>query len=152
MKDMEGLAAKFTTETTLPYGYSFHLSDAEKLIAVADLLGCSLDYLFCRTDVREMAQDAPKEKVPEADTTQIIPGAWYPPSVEPPLNERIIILDKDGYADTSKYRGGEDPLDKYCVARWPEEVKLWSLVPEEATAIKNASDPCNSRCGYPEDE
>ena len=132
MKDMEKLSAKFTPETTLPYGYSFHLSVAKKLIAVADLLGCSLDYLFCRTDVREMAQDSPKEKVSEADTTQIIPGAWYPPSVEPPLNERIIILDKDGYADTSKYRGGEDPLDKYCIARWPEEVKLWSLVPEEA--------------------
>lgn len=136
MKDMEDLWAKFTPETTLPYGYSFHLSDAKKLIAVADLLGCSLDYLFCRTDVREMAQDSPKEKVPEADTTQIIPGAWYPPSVEPPLNERIIILDKDGCADTSKYRGGEDPLDKYCIARWPEEVKLWSLVPNGASCGK----------------
>jgi ParB family chromosome partitioning protein len=136
MKDMEDLWAKFTPETTLPYGYSFHLSDAKKLIAVADLLGCSLDYLFCRTDVLEMAQDSPKEKVPEADAAQIIPGAWYPPSVEPPLNERIIILDKDGYADTSKYRGGEDPLDKYCIARWPEEVKLWSLVPNGASCGK----------------
>lgn len=70
MKDMEDLWAKFTPETTLPYGYSFHLSDAKKLIAVADLLGCSLDYLFCRTDVLEMAQAAPvaPENVPQSGT------------------------------------------------------------------------------------
>ena len=29
--------------------------NATRLIAVADLLGCSIDYLLGRTDVREMA-------------------------------------------------------------------------------------------------
>lgn len=38
---------------TLPGGLT--AGDASRLIAVADLLGCSIDYLLGRTDVREMA-------------------------------------------------------------------------------------------------
>jgi len=41
---------KITLDTRLPYGYSFCLSDAERLINAADILGCSLDYLLGRTD------------------------------------------------------------------------------------------------------
>ena len=41
------------TNDTLPGGLTAH--DATRLIAVADLLGCSIDYLLGRTDVREMA-------------------------------------------------------------------------------------------------
>lgn len=47
--NLECLEAKFNTNTPLPYGYSFYLSDAQRLVGIADLLGCSLDYLFCRT-------------------------------------------------------------------------------------------------------
>lgn len=47
---LEQAAVKITKDTTLPYGYSFYLSDAKKLIQMANCLGCSLDYLFCRTD------------------------------------------------------------------------------------------------------
>ena len=70
MADMESGTAKFTTGTTLPYGYSFSLGDAKNIISVADLLGCSLDYLFCRTDVREVAtaQPAVAENVPQSGT------------------------------------------------------------------------------------
>ena len=46
---------EITAETKLPYGYSCWLSEIRKFVAIADLLGCSLDWLFCRTDVREMA-------------------------------------------------------------------------------------------------
>jgi len=48
--NMEHLEAKFTTDTPLPYGYGFMLGTALRLVRIADLLGCSLDYLFCRTD------------------------------------------------------------------------------------------------------
>lgn len=48
--NLECLEAKFSTNTPLPYGYSFPLSTATRLVQIADLLGCSLDYLFCRTD------------------------------------------------------------------------------------------------------
>jgi hypothetical protein len=130
MKDMEGLAAKFTPETTLPYGYSFHLSDAKKLIAVADLLGCSLDYLFCRTDVREMAQDAPKEKVPEAGTTQPISTGWYPATVRPEVGADIVIINIYGSVDGGTYMGGGVVEDRYCSTTW-DVVKLWSLLPKD---------------------
>lgn len=43
-------------ETLLPLG-SILLHEVEGLVKLADLFGCSLDYLLCRTDVREMAQE-----------------------------------------------------------------------------------------------
>ena len=42
--------AKITTSTKLPFNYSCYLSDVNRFIAIADLFGCSLDYLLCRTD------------------------------------------------------------------------------------------------------
>lgn len=48
--NLECLKAKFSTNTPMPYGYSLSLSQAHRLVGIADLLGCSLDYLFCRTD------------------------------------------------------------------------------------------------------
>lgn len=48
--NLECLEAKFNAYTPLPYGYGYALSEAQKLVAIADLLHCSLDYLFCRTD------------------------------------------------------------------------------------------------------
>ena len=41
---------KIKTDTTLPYGYNYFLSAAEKLRKAADYLGVSADYLLCRTD------------------------------------------------------------------------------------------------------
>lgn len=39
-----------TVNTQLPYGYVMGYDTAERLIKAADALGCSLDYLFGRTD------------------------------------------------------------------------------------------------------
>lgn len=47
---LEDGTAKITTTTKLPYNYSCYLSDVNRFIAMADLFGCSLDYLLCRTD------------------------------------------------------------------------------------------------------
>lgn len=41
---------KIKRDTTLPYGYNFYCSDADRLCKAADRLGCSIDYLLCRTD------------------------------------------------------------------------------------------------------
>ena len=51
--------AKVTPDTRLPYWIARY--DVEKLLAVADLLGCSLDYLLCRTDVKELTPQAVSE-------------------------------------------------------------------------------------------
>lgn len=49
----ESGAKKVTSGSKLPFG--MYLRDVSRLIAVADLFKCSLDYLLCRTDVKEMA-------------------------------------------------------------------------------------------------
>jgi len=41
---------KISTNTTLPYGYNCYLHEIRKLVSIADLFGCSLDYLLCRAD------------------------------------------------------------------------------------------------------
>lgn len=48
--------AKVTPDTKLPYWIARY--DIEKLLAVADLLGCSLDWLLCRTDVNSLTPKA----------------------------------------------------------------------------------------------
>ena len=147
MEDMEGLWAKFSPETTLPYGYSFRLSDARKLIAVADLLGCSLDYLFCRTDVREVAQETQVDKVSESGTdgaaVEIIHGAWYPVSVEPPMDAEIIMVDEYGCVSDDKYLGA-GTLKDATIMEWNEAV-LWSFLPEKATATELPEFPIDKK-------
>lgn len=137
MEDKEGLWAEFSPNTTLPYGCSFYLSDAKKLIAVADLLGCSLDYLFCRTDVREVAQEVLAEEVSKSGTGSAaapIPGAWYPVSVEPPIGAEIIMVDAYGSCSDDKYLGS-GTLKDATVMEWGEAI-LWSFLPQKATATE----------------
>lgn len=55
---------KISTVTKLPYCH--YLNDVGRLIELADLLECSVDFLLCRTDVRETAQDP--GNVPDSGT------------------------------------------------------------------------------------
>lgn len=52
--ELETGQRKITPQTLLPYGYHTTLSDIRKFIKAADYLGCSIDYLFCRTDVPDI--------------------------------------------------------------------------------------------------
>lgn len=65
-KKLESGEAKIAADTKLPYGYNCTLGDVRKLVSIADLLGCSLDWLFCRTDIREMASQP--AAVPDSGT------------------------------------------------------------------------------------
>ena len=47
---LEEGTAKISTNTPLPYGFSFYAGNAKDLCAVADLLNCSTDYLLGRTE------------------------------------------------------------------------------------------------------
>lgn len=47
---LEDGTSKVNTNTTLPFGYGFYASDAKALVAVADLLKVSTDYLLGRTE------------------------------------------------------------------------------------------------------
>lgn len=129
-EEKEGLWYKFTETTTLPYGYQFYLAEANKLIRMADLLGCSLDYLFCRTD-NPGGMATPAGASDPAASAEILPATWYPASVEPPIGEKIIVVDKSGWAEDTKYIGA-DSLDERCTLEW-KNVKFWSLTPKEVT-------------------
>ena len=134
---LECLEAPFTTNTPLPYGYNCYLENIDKLVRVADLFGCSLDYLFCRTDIPQMAGT---EKVSKSDTkpapassiVEIIPGMWYPTNVEPPIGDPIIVVDKYEFVGDTSYAGAGTLKDS-VVVEW-KDVVLWSLVPRKATA------------------
>lgn len=85
---LERCTAKIDPNANLPYGYGFRLDDAKRLIAVADLLGCSLDYLFCRTDdPGGMAAPAPDRA----------PNQWIPGTQDPadPV-DAVAVFDLDG--------------------------------------------------------
>ena len=48
--ELETGDAKISTTTMLPFGYGMSEATIQRLVDTADILGCSLDYLLCRTD------------------------------------------------------------------------------------------------------
>lgn len=66
-ENLETGRAKITTYTPLPFGDTFYAANALGICAVADLLGCSTDYLLGRTDNPCFEKDA---EVSESDTWQ----------------------------------------------------------------------------------
>ena len=119
MMQLECGEAKITADTMLPFGYASYLSDVTKLTALADLFDCSLDWLLCRTDVKEMATKA----VPKSGTI------WHPISEEPPVGVDLVWVDGSGYSDTGEYRGG-CCIELACTIQW-EEARWWAYLPEE---------------------
>ena len=123
--------AKINPNTKLPYGYSCYLPEINRIIALADLFGCSIDWLFCRTDVKDMATEGVSESGAENAEPQFIHGVWYPATVEPPVGVELVLIDSGGYADTGKYNGcGEYTMD------FGDPVTLWTLMPQEKDAAK----------------
>ena len=55
---METGNGKYSPDTNLPFGYSMNASSIMKIRDVADVLGCSIDYLLGRTDRMEVASDS----------------------------------------------------------------------------------------------
>ena len=140
VQSLEKGETKFTTNTNTPYGYGVTRWGAASLVAIANLFGCTTDYLLGRTDVMNVAQTVPADagKVSESGTKpsdiEIIPGAWYPVSVEPPLDTEIILVDKWDCVESAVYAGAgmfEDEL----IGGW-EHAVLWSLMPKKAIAAK----------------
>lgn len=127
--ELENCTAKFNVNNTgVPYGYHYHRSYIKALCAIADLFGCSVDFLLCRTDVSDMAQTCGVASEPDANSAapELIPAAWYPARMEPPVGIPLITIDTDGFATDTKYKGcGE--YDFYSGA----PVCLWSLLPDD---------------------
>ena len=62
-EEREQLKAKFKENITLPYGPNCYLSEVQRFVRLADLLGVSLDYLLCRTDDPAGFQPQPEGSV-----------------------------------------------------------------------------------------
>ena len=123
-RELEDLTAKFTPLTNLPYSYSFSLTDAHRLIGIADCLGCSLDYLFCRTDEPNVAQ-------PQGEG-QLVLAAWMPAGTLPPEPCDVLAefdLEGSPYRQLARFDG-----EGFLFKRGGSKIELpplrWMRIPE----------------------
>ena len=112
---------KISPQTKLPFGYSCYLPEIKRLIDLADLFGCSLDWLLCRTDVKEMARQ--EQPVPTVGTM------WHPISEEPPMDVDLVWADCYGHADVGKYWGNQK-ISVSCTVEY-DEARWWAYLPKE---------------------
>jgi hypothetical protein len=125
---MESGAGKYSPVTDLPFGFSMTPLAMMKVVAVADALGCSIDYLLGRTDRMEI--------VPKSGTigelADIVPDSgtiWHPVSEEPPTGVDLVWIDAHGYSDTGVYYGSGN-IESVCTIQWPE-ARWWAELPKE---------------------
>lgn len=149
-RERESGKAKIKVDTVLPLGRSFFYGDAKSLCGVADALGCSVDYLLCRTDIPGMAQESVPS--PNLDTVEnsatFASGAWYPATVEPPVGVRLIMIDCEGYIDDGKYEGAGKFSFSYGYPETP--ISLWTLMPQEKDVATAAPAVTGWHSGKPE--
>jgi hypothetical protein len=97
----EGLKLGICTETPLnPYGG--RISEAERLIALADTLDVSLDYLLGRTEDRESHLSVPVEAAPVS-----YPGTTWSAGNPPKIGKYLVRISFGKYFD-----------DKYEMLMW----------------------------------
>lgn len=119
---------KLTVTTSTPFGpFNFFLNDAKGLIRLADFLGCSLDYLFCRTDEPDPAQV--KMDVPEADKS-----VWR---TDPPGDRQRVLAKFDlgeglrPMLETVYYRDGTYYMDRKMTMDYDLPCLGWIPIPED---------------------
>lgn len=61
---MESGEGDYSPNSTLSFGYNLRACDVMHIVAVADVLGCSVDYLLGRTEDRQSHLSMPVEAVP----------------------------------------------------------------------------------------
>ena len=123
-KEIEALemgTGKPTVNTDMPFGYCLRASSLMKIVDVADGLGCSIDYLLGRTDVKDLARQ--EQPVPTVGTI------WHPISEEPPENVSLIWVSYDGYADTGRY-WGSGCISDHCTVEY-RDARWWAYLPKE---------------------
>lgn len=122
---LECRAARVDPRTALPYGYVVYLDDVDCWLAAAEALGCTVDYLMCRTDERE--------SVPAAPECQTVLAAWLPGGLTPPepceaaVDMRLVggtvhrrLLRWDGAAWRTYWSGDTIETDVIRWLRLPE--------------------------------
>ena len=125
---LEDGTAKITTTTKLPYNYSCYLSDVQRFIAMADLFGCSIDYMLCRTDYPELVKEAPKPEVSKVNT------GWQTGEPEVP-GKYLLVLDfgcgNFQYEKWSWDGTGWKDFTGYHDPKLDGTIRYWIPLPEE---------------------
>lgn len=132
MEELEGLengTVKATTSTNLPFGYSFSVCYAEKLVKVADALNCSIDYMLCRTDYPELVKEAPSDKVSNSGTV------WN--TGTPDCNGRYVVMvrfspGKEGTPQKLDWNGEDWTIFGESVGIESSQILGWIPMPQEA--------------------
>lgn len=144
---LECLEAKFSTETCLPYGYSCKLPEVQRFVKIADLLGCSLDYLLCRTDhPRGFAAESVSEKEAQDEILGLGHCQWHTAAQFPEENQDIIAIDKDGYATDATFKAGHLRGSGFD---W-DEVLFWTRTPDPDGVVHDMAQPAGQLmiCGW----
>ena len=149
---LERGGAELFKRTKLPY--CSYYDEVGRLIKLADLLDCSLDYLLCRTDVRELAQDSPavSDLGTGEDPAVVSPSCgWYPVDVEPPIGVKLVLLDYHDFVDEGVYRGSglySGQIDE------GEPIRAWSVIPTDKDLESALTESCRQatwRTGDPQE-
>ena len=136
LQKLEQGKAEINTGTTLPFDYSFGIAAVQNLCAVADLLGCSIDYLLGHTDDPIWPPDVSSESTPVPAT----PGMWhydYPP--EPGCYIMMYEYKYSGETDItmSKWDGADwDEFDHFD----DERFLCWAYEPPREPGAANSAD------------
>ena len=124
---MENGDGKYSPHTYLPLGTSVRACDLMQMVAVADALQCSVDYLLGRTEEMGIVSKTDTiEQIPKVSETDTI---WHPISEEPPVGVDLVWLDAHGYSDTGEYLGGQRIETASTISF--EEARWWAELPKE---------------------
>ena len=120
--------AKISINTKLPYNYSCYLSDVQRFIALADLFGCSIDYMLCRTDYPELVKEAPEPEVSKVNT------GWQ--TGEPEVQGKYLLILDFGcgnfqYEKWSWDGTGWKDFTGYHDPELDGTIRYWIPLPEE---------------------
>lgn len=100
---MESGMGEYSPSTHLPFGVNVRAADAMKMVAVADALHCSIDYLLGRTERMELVSDS--DTKPEAKEVVSYSDATWQTDDPDEVGDYLLII-KDPYEEAPKYERG----------------------------------------------
>lgn len=100
---MENGEGQYSSNTYLPFGVSIRACDMMQVVAVADLLHCSIDYLLGRTERMELVSDS--DTKPEAKEVVSYSDTIWRTDDPDEVGDYLLII-KDPYDKKPKYERG----------------------------------------------
>ena len=93
-KKMESGEGDYSPNSTVCFGYNLRACDVMHIVAVADALKCSVDYLLGRTDDRESHLSVPVEPAPVS-----YPGTTWSTGNPPKIGKYLVRISFGKYFD-----------------------------------------------------